>query len=299
MFFGTSSIEMIETQSYRSDQSRGSSLDSSFAPGIVPLETTDITSTTPSDVYFNPGKVISKVSKTLSLLKITSLNASLITPGRSVADSSELCAICLSEIRVENSDDYKITNCCEHKFHKQCISRWKMEQLKCPLCRAGLSQEQGESLMVHEFPSWEIVGLIISWLTRENGNSVSTKEAIANILLAPFGFAWVVLSIVLVWLAEILCLCLVTPLVLLEHMLEVCNNRPRYYCYHLFETLCMVMYLTLITFTLMAPAIVFLFCQFFGLICLAGAFCFKVCRCRRRWQDAIPYMARRAILYSL
>jgi len=143
-----------------SGQSRTSSVDSSFAPGVV-IETTDITLTPRSQLNFT-GKVIPRVNKTLSLLKISSLNSSLTATERSVAESCELCAICLCEIRSENGDDYMITNCCEHKFHKQCISRWKIEQAKCPLCRAGLSEEQGGSLLVQDFSSMEGVGLIIN-----------------------------------------------------------------------------------------------------------------------------------------
>jgi len=296
MFCGTVSLEMMETRSYRSDQSSGSSIDFPFAPGTVSLDITD-TAVTPRPQFFNAGEVIPRVCKKLSFTKLSSMNSSLTTTAHSVTESCELCAICLSEILVENGNEYIITDCCEHKFHNQCISRWKKEQTRCPLCRAGLSEEQGEREMVQAFPSFEMLRVIINYLTRENQNPVSTKEAIANIVLAPFGLVWVALIIALIWCAETLCFCLVTPLVICRLLMEGFNECQNRVCYYLSETFCMCMYLTVVTFALAGPAIIFLFCQFLMLICCGITFCFKVCRCQRRWQDAFPHMARQVIIF--
>lgn len=168
MLCGTVSLEMMETRSFRSDQLAASSFDSSFAPGPITFDITDIAGTPRPSSDFNAGEVIPRVCKRLSFLKLSGLNSSLTATERSVTESCELCTICLSEILVENGHDYIITDCCEHKFHEQCISRWKKEHATCPLCRAGLSEEQGESEMVQDLSSLEELRLIINYLTREN-----------------------------------------------------------------------------------------------------------------------------------
>jgi len=161
MLCGNSSLELLETPSYQVDQSRASSNDSSFASASVTIITA------PAQLEINAAKVIPRVNKTLTMLKLSSLNSSHKSPEISVEESCDLCAICLSEIQSENVD-CTITECCDHKFHGQCISRWKKEQTRCPLCRAGLSESQGENGMIQEFSFLENLRLIICWLTREN-----------------------------------------------------------------------------------------------------------------------------------
>ena len=50
-----------------------------------------------------------------------------------------VCAICLQKFKKVSDFDKKkkLTTCCEHHFHAECIERWWKRKVtpKCPICR--------------------------------------------------------------------------------------------------------------------------------------------------------------------
>lgn len=47
------------------------------------------------------------------------------------------CSICLEDM---NSKNISIITSCGHKFHKNCILKWKETSTKCPHCRTKFSR---------------------------------------------------------------------------------------------------------------------------------------------------------------
>ncbi|KAE9598117.1 putative transcription factor C2H2 family [Lupinus albus] len=58
------------------------------------------------------------------------------------------CAICLCEF--EDSDTLRLIPKCDHVFHPECIDEWLSSHSTCPVCRANLVPQPGES--VHALP---------------------------------------------------------------------------------------------------------------------------------------------------
>jgi len=69
-------------------------------------------------------------------------------------EAGELCPICLDDIQSEDGNAYSIF-ACKHKFHEECLSRWKKEQASCPLCRGCLPDELGENEKVLQFGEFD------------------------------------------------------------------------------------------------------------------------------------------------
>lgn len=51
-----------------------------------------------------------------------------------MAECEEECSICYNEL--SQQDTYELT--CNHKFHKDCITRWIRTNPTCPLCRCNV-----------------------------------------------------------------------------------------------------------------------------------------------------------------
>ncbi|CAL0311236.1 unnamed protein product [Lupinus luteus] len=58
------------------------------------------------------------------------------------------CAICLCEF--EDSDTLRLIPKCDHVFHPDCIDEWLSSHSTCPVCRANLIPQPGES--IHALP---------------------------------------------------------------------------------------------------------------------------------------------------
>jgi len=211
--------------------------------------------------------------------------------------SGELCAICLDDIRNEDGNVYSVSGC-SHKFHEECISRWKKVQARCPLCRGHLSDELGEISGVQQVRSSESTWDIFLNLLIENQNQLILREKMCNIPLSPFGLAWVLAIIALLLILEFVCLCIFSPIVLAQVIFELFRdhiNSNREFC----ETLAIVVYTILVAVCLILPALAFLTAQLPFLVVIALDFCFQVFRCKKRWKDAFPYIANRTVLNFL
>lgn len=58
------------------------------------------------------------------------------------------CAICLCEF--EDTETLRLIPKCDHVFHPECIDEWLSSHTTCPVCRANLVPQTGES--VHALP---------------------------------------------------------------------------------------------------------------------------------------------------
>jgi len=211
--------------------------------------------------------------------------------------SGELCPICLNDIRSEDGNVYYISGC-SHKFHEECINRWKKEQARCPLCRGHLSDEGGEIAVVQQVHSSEGKWDIFLNLLYQNRNPLTLREKISNIIFAPFGLAWVLAIIALLLIFEALCFCIFSPVVLVQVIIELCRNRVTSHrdC---FETLAVVAYTILVAVCHILPTIAFLIVQLPFFTVNALDVCFQVFRCEKRWKDAFPYIANLTVLNLL
>ncbi|XP_020207245.1 E3 ubiquitin-protein ligase ATL31 [Cajanus cajan] len=54
------------------------------------------------------------------------------------------CAVCLNEF--EDTETLRLIPKCDHVFHPECIDEWLGSHTTCPVCRANLVPEPGESL---------------------------------------------------------------------------------------------------------------------------------------------------------
>ncbi|XAR49097.1 hypothetical protein NMG60_11032164 [Bertholletia excelsa] len=59
------------------------------------------------------------------------------------------CAICLNEF--EDDETLRLIPKCDHVFHPECIEAWLASHVTCPVCRANLVPQPGESVLdLHE-----------------------------------------------------------------------------------------------------------------------------------------------------
>ncbi|KAK7269303.1 hypothetical protein RIF29_22026 [Crotalaria pallida] len=58
------------------------------------------------------------------------------------------CAVCLNEF--EDDETLRLIPKCDHVFHPECIDEWLSSHTTCPVCRANLAPQPGES--VHGIP---------------------------------------------------------------------------------------------------------------------------------------------------
>ncbi|KAI4301829.1 hypothetical protein L6164_035069 [Bauhinia variegata] len=58
------------------------------------------------------------------------------------------CAVCLCEF--EDTETLRLIPKCDHVFHPECIDEWLASHTTCPVCRANLAPQPGES--VHGIP---------------------------------------------------------------------------------------------------------------------------------------------------
>jgi len=233
-----------------------------------------------------------------SVLPVASSNISRSTLSplqRLRAESGALCAICLEDFINEDNETFTIANC-SHTFHLKCIRRWKKEEVTCPLCRGPLPEELGITSTVEQNQPSDILQRILNWLALENENTVTRRDKITNLILTPFGLAWVLLIIPLLLMLETLCLFFISPVALAILLAQTCNESFNHY-YDLFVRVSLIIFLTVISFVLLAAVIYTLQIPF--LIYILITFCFDVLKCKRKWQDAHSYVARKLIFGTM
>ncbi|KAK7277899.1 hypothetical protein RJT34_22918 [Clitoria ternatea] len=54
------------------------------------------------------------------------------------------CAVCLNEF--EDTETLRLIPKCDHVFHPECIDEWLASHTTCPVCRANLAPQPGESV---------------------------------------------------------------------------------------------------------------------------------------------------------
>lgn len=68
--------------------------------------------------------------------------------GMKIGKGALECAVCLNEF--EDTDTLRLIPKCDHVFHPECIDMWLGSHVTCPVCRANLVPQPGESLHVLE-----------------------------------------------------------------------------------------------------------------------------------------------------
>lgn len=140
--------------------------------------------------------------------------------------------------------------------------------------------------------------VILRRLPLENQNPVSAREKIANTLITPLGLAWVAVIIPLLLVLETSCVSLCIPVVIVMFMVELCQDFSGEFS-DLFMRSCVLVTLICMGVVCVLYGILVFMMQILLLMHIAMAFCLDVFRCKRRWQDAFPYMTRRIVLESL
>ncbi|KAJ4966505.1 hypothetical protein NE237_018354 [Protea cynaroides] len=56
------------------------------------------------------------------------------------------CAVCLNEF--EDNDMIRLLPKCDHVFHPECIDAWLSKRTSCPVCRANLVPDSGETMAI-------------------------------------------------------------------------------------------------------------------------------------------------------
>jgi E3 ubiquitin-protein ligase ATL6/9/15/31/42/55 len=64
--------------------------------------------------------------------------------GLKIGKSALECAVCLNEF--EDHETLRLIPKCDHVFHPDCIDAWLGSHTTCPVCRANLVPQPGESL---------------------------------------------------------------------------------------------------------------------------------------------------------
>lgn len=273
----------------------GSTLWSRTSSGHHLPETSNSTSGSLNHIGFISGNITLSLHKTLPFLK-ASYHSSLTLTERSLVESAEVCIICFDEMQNEDGDVHTIIGC-NHRFHEKCIKRWKEQNASCPVCRGVMSEELMDTEEKQELSSLENSLFFVRLALRENLNDLSSREKMANTLLAPIGLAWVVLIFLLLLLFETMLVCFCVPLVHVKLVIDVFNDRPTS-CFDLCLVLGMCIYLIFAAIVSSLPAFFLLSYQIPLLLYISSIFCFRVFSCKMRWLDAFAYISRRLALYS-
>ena len=83
------------------------------------------------------------VEQILTRVSTPPVDSNIISPI-----NSNSCMICLSSM-----NELPITLPCQHKFHRECISRWLHTNNTCPCCRARISTVVRTRLGLNIYPS--------------------------------------------------------------------------------------------------------------------------------------------------
>ncbi|PSS10153.1 E3 ubiquitin-protein like [Actinidia chinensis var. chinensis] len=66
--------------------------------------------------------------------------------GLKIGKGALECAVCLNEF--EDDETLRLIPKCDHVFHPECIDAWLESHVTCPVCRANLVPEPGETLTI-------------------------------------------------------------------------------------------------------------------------------------------------------
>ena len=55
-------------------------------------------------------------------------------------DNNMSCSICLEKFN--DFDNLKFLNCCNNKFHTECLDPWETQTNQCPLCRNSIDKNK-------------------------------------------------------------------------------------------------------------------------------------------------------------
>lgn len=234
---------------------------------------------------------VPQVNKSWSRVKFARLHPSLALHKNS--ESCQICSICLAGVQYEDRDAYNIAGC-KQLFHESCIRTWKWNRPKCPLCRSPVPKKPGLIGVKKQLHSLGAVNDLIQFLLLENEESLSQREKIGNIVLAPFGFALVLLTLPLLLVSETMFVCLASPVFFISLLVETFRDRFGISC-NTFGGFLLGCYSIIISVSLVLPVAMFIIAQIPFFVYFAITFCFRACRFKNRWQDAIPYMANRMI----
>ncbi|XP_041018640.1 E3 ubiquitin-protein ligase ATL6-like [Juglans microcarpa x Juglans regia] len=74
-----------------------------------------------------------------------------VVKGLKIGKGALECAVCLNEF--EDNEKLRLIPKCDHVFHPECIDAWLASHTTCPVCRANLVPQPGES--VHQLGEFD------------------------------------------------------------------------------------------------------------------------------------------------
>ncbi|KAM3752753.1 hypothetical protein ACB098_03G042900 [Castanea mollissima] len=93
--------------------------------------------------------------------------------GLKIGKGALECAVCLNEF--EDDERLRLIPKCDHVFHPECIDAWLASHTTCPVCRANLVPEPGES--VHRLAELDPPELDLEGQYDDGLESVHNREA--------------------------------------------------------------------------------------------------------------------------
>lgn len=216
----------------------------------------------------------------------TSRWPSYASAQRSKLSSNLGCAICFEALISEDGNVYTVPGC-GHRFHEECLRRWKREKATCPFCRGPLPEELGvtdESVDISDDMDYIVRRLheIIQEMEVNQANQTLTWQSVlANLLISPLGMFLPPLLLLLLWTVEIISFVIgivVLPFyVIFLYIFEV-NARTK-----LWLILLMILCYPLVIALGALSLVVF---QILYSIIISISFYIKILRCQRLWTDA-------------
>ncbi|KAI7981957.1 RING-H2 finger protein ATL11 [Camellia lanceoleosa] len=73
----------------------------------------------------------------------------LVVTGLKIGKGALECAVCLNEFK--DIENLRLIPKCDHVFHPECIDAWLNSHVTCPVCRADLVPQPGETLQIPNF----------------------------------------------------------------------------------------------------------------------------------------------------
>lgn len=203
--------------------------------------------------------------------------------------SNLMCAICFEDLVSEEGNIYTIPGC-SHKFHEECLRRWKREKATCPFCRGILPDVLGEtSANIDLSDDMDYIVRRLQEIIQEmEGNPVNQplpwKTVLVNIILCPFGVLLPPLLLVLLWIFETISFgigAVVLPFYMLRIIIVEINVGSA--CKKI--GLIFAMFVGY-PFFIVGGALILVVLQFLYSILLSVYFYIGMLRCQRRWTDA-------------
>jgi hypothetical protein len=207
---------------------------------------------------------------------------------RNRVTSNLLCAICIEALISEDGNVYSIPGC-NHRFHQECIRRWKTEKATCPFCRGPLPDELGET-SVNVDSSEDLDNImrrieeIIQEMEGNHGDQILPwKIVLLNILICPLGIFFPPMLLLLLWIVETIFFCIglvVMPFYLVKIIIAEIDGRI---CKKIGMILAMLACYPLVV---SSGVLLFLVFQILYSIRLSVSFYIGVLKGQRIWTDA-------------